>query len=360
MLTTYLLLPFSDLRKEQGVFYPKNDMKTKNITILILFIILISFLLGITQLIPLANTNLANHTQSSKNQKDTLIGVFVTKESLDLFDIEAYLKEHGNQLFSSNSENVISPEDNNKYQRKIYATPIEIADTNADGEPFFRKEYAFPNLDGYLLCHAKISDSNGAYCTTIADAIFCDIDISLSSTDNGEHVTLSAMIYSLVPKDGVSFFFNPVYQTATGEVYLISGTGSSVSGEVLGSTSTHTLEDSISFSNAEGIQKTDTATIQVSFQLIAKTDTLILSQMDANHHILESQTYRSGEMPSSITPLDSTAYLLLESISPDSDGNTVSSYELYDKDDTNLVTFIYKTNGVCVNTSTSITWESAQ
>lgn len=332
-------------------------MKTKIIKILILFLILIFFLLGITGLIPLANKNLTTRTQSITNQKDTLIGVFVTKESLDLFDIEAYLNEHGHKLLSSNSENVISLEDNSKYQHRIYATPIEVKATDTDGEPHFRKEYAFLDLDGYLLCHAEISDDNGEYSTTIADDVFSDIYTGLNSTDEGENVTLSAMIYSLPKDDGVSFFFNPVYQTANGDVYLTAGTGSSVSGEVLGSTCTHTLEDSVSFSNEEGIQRTDDTTIIISFQLIEKSDKLILSEMDANHQILDSKTYLSGEIPDSITPLDNTTYLVLEDIHTDSNGNIVSSYEIYDKNDPNLVTFVYEKDGVCVNKSTSILWK---
>lgn len=329
-------------------------MRKKYLKILFICIFLISFTLGLSGVIRLAKNE---PNTSTTSQKDTLIGVFVTRESLDLFDIEAYLNDHGQQLFSSNSENIIPLEDMNEYKQRIYATSIEIEDTTADGEPLFRKEYTFPDLDGYLLCHAEISDNNGEYSTTIADAIFCDIHSGLHTTDNGKHVTLSAMIYSLPQKDGVSFFFNPVYQTANGDVYLTSGTGSSVSGEILGGTCTHTLDDNISFSNGEK-KTTSTTTITVSFQVVEKPDALILTQMDANHQILTTHHYVSGEMPNTVIPLEDTAYLILETIHTDSNGNPVSSYEIYDKNDNILTTFLYKENGICVNVPTSIWWDT--
>uniref|UniRef100_UPI004056EF7F hypothetical protein n=1 Tax=Agathobacter sp. TaxID=2021311 RepID=UPI004056EF7F len=330
-------------------------MKPKTMKILFFYMLLISFALGISGLIPLAGNE---QNIAPANQKDALIGVFVTRESLDLFNMEACLNDHGHELFASGPENVVTLEDAAEYNHRIYATPIEAESVDADGEPHFRKEYIFEDLEGYLLCHAHISDNTGEYSTTIADDAFSDIYTSLNSTDEGEEVTLSAMIYSLPQEDGVCFFFNPVYQTAAGDVYLTAGTGSSVSGEALGSTSTHTLKDSLSFSGGEEVPKTNTATIIVSFQLIEKSEMLILNQMDANHEILHSQSYILGEMPDSITPLEDTAYLVLEDTYINSDGNTVSSYKIYDKDDPNLVTFIYKKDGVCVNKSTSIIWES--
>lgn len=335
-------------------FRKEDPMRKKHLKILFICILLISFTFGISGVIRLTNDEI---NTTITNQKDTLIGVFVTRESLDLFDMEAYLNDHAQELLSSNSENILPLEDTNKYKQRIYATPIEIEDTTADGEPLFRKEYIFPNLDGYLLCHAEISDSNGEYSTTIADDIFCDIHLGLHTTDNGKNVTLSAMIYSLPQEDGVSFFFNPVYQTENGDVYLTSGTGSSFSGEILGGTCTHTLDDRISFSNGEE-ETTSATTIEVSFQVVEKPDSLILTQMDANHQILTSHHYTSGEMPDTVIPLKDTAYLILETIYTDSDGNPVSSYEIYDKNDKILTTFLYKENGICVNVPTSIWWDA--
>ena len=51
--------------------------------------------------------------------QDMMIGVFITREYLDLFDFERYLEDNLNTVVNGGGE--ISPEDSEKYGGRLYA-----------------------------------------------------------------------------------------------------------------------------------------------------------------------------------------------------------------------------------------------
>ena len=79
-----------------------------------------------------------------KRVEERLIGVFLTTESLDLFDFDSYLKDN----ISDFSGGEIKLDGNtDKYQGRLYAELRQKTLTNTEtGEKLTTEEYVFPDL----------------------------------------------------------------------------------------------------------------------------------------------------------------------------------------------------------------------
>ncbi len=204
-------------------------MKTKKTivvlvgTVLILSIILIVFAINIV--------HLADTTVNTENEKDRLIGVLITTEYLDLFDRERHLNDTDKQVLNSGE---VSMDDSSAHQGRIYATlnddPYSNEETN---ETHMGKRYVFDEIDGIAYFCAMYKDDMGnSYQGDSGDNAITDGAMGISVTDEGESISLEGTIYVSTTNGSSHFYYNPVYQNANGEVYVMSGNGMSYGGEV--------------------------------------------------------------------------------------------------------------------------------
>lgn len=225
---------------------------------------------------------------------DRLIGMFITQEYLDLFDLEGYLNDHAGQIMFG-KEMVVDEAGSRKYAERVYAAYQETDDGFG--------EYVFEGLEGICFFNAEISDLEDGTLALQADPEVTDI--KMNESDEGSEI--EGTIYCSAGKNS-RFYFNPVYQTAEGEVYLLAGTG--ISGD---------LTDGAALSQRIHENRTTSKNGEVSSESYAVSITVcgkdaydgyVIAQMDAQDQKLQETVYAAEDMPDSITVLEDAAYLL--------------------------------------------------
>ena len=240
-------------------------MKRKTVLISFAIILVLAFCAGYSGLAALP----APEDNAADGGADRLIGVFVTREPLDLFDFDAYFEDNASKLLSGGE---IGADDAQKYSGRLYAVLRDKPYYNEDGTPAgSTKEYAFEGVEGFLLAAPRIGEGEDSYISFYADDGVSDSDFHLKTTDEGDSVELSAVIYALADRGTASFYPNPVYQTAAGEVYAVSGSGSSYGTPSPGMSGTFTLSENQSVSSA-GETSANASSVELRVEFVAPPD----------------------------------------------------------------------------------------
>ncbi len=279
-----------------------------------------------------------------------MVGVFITKEPLDLFDMEAYLED---RIGSLDDGAVISEADMLKYGGRHYGTLVGTPYTDENGGEQVTWTYAFPDLDGMLFATFLIYPtddpfSSVIYRTAAADEGISDIKNHFGASDKGEEILLEANIYLPRESGEVCFYFNPVYETADGTVYLTEGQGLMTS--TLDGAMTNTVTDTFIYSE-EGESKTSATEIKVNLQCVTPPDRVTLIQMNHRHEELTRSTFTPDTLPDAVTPEKDTAYLLIEETA----GDTVSR-KLLQPGDEGFDVFRHA-GELCVKETVSLNWD---
>lgn len=140
-----------------------------------------------------------------------MVGVLVTREPLDLFDAEGYLRDHAGQIANGGK---ISDADAQRYQNALFAEWSEA-----------EQRYVFAGADGYAWLCTEETDGEGAYTRMQNDDVFCDGTSAVHVTDAGTSYDFSTTLYARNNAGSVFFVANPLYQTGDGRVYARSGSG---------------------------------------------------------------------------------------------------------------------------------------
>lgn len=326
-------------------------MKNKSIGILLVCVLFVVFLLGVTDVITLADKDQSAESVNTI-QPDKLIGVLVTPEYLDLFNFDSYFEDNIDALTANNGVVTI---DSSEYEGRLYATLVDNTVVDSFGE---RKtpEYVFENVEGYLFYTATMKDEYGTYSSGSSDEAFSDGHSVFHSLDEGERIEIQSTIYVSTLSDIHTFYYNPVYQTADGKVYALSGTGHSYGSELTeGLTNTVSYEESSSHT-ANGVTITDSMRVEVTCKYVNPPTSIVITQMNDNNQILTSTVYEPDKLPDSITPMDETDYILLEILATDYYGNQVSNRELFEDNDTYLEPYYCREDGICVKKFIQLEW----
>lgn len=159
--------------------------------------------------------------QAQNSTEDRLVGVFVTEEYVDRGTPQLMVDSGGEISFAENREGIEG---------------TLIFDEHGP------KDIVFDGIEGYGIFDIKVWEENpGSYTSyTISDAIFSDGSWAMDIREMTEINTAEVTVY--VGPDGPrALYFNPVYQTAQGDVYMQPGTGLSWAESVEGVSSTHTM-----------------------------------------------------------------------------------------------------------------------
>lgn len=319
-------------------------MKNKYLILISIAVFIAAFVLGLTKTVDLSAKNAEQNTT-----QDKLIGIMVTKESLQLFDFESYFNDHAADIIKGN--NYIT--DTAGYNNRIYAQLTETAAIDeATGETVYSKEYIFPDIQGWYLYCATVYDEQSSYVTNIAGDGLCDVKSSNHYKDNGEERTMEATLYTVHGSDLYTVYMNPIYQTENGEVYLTDGTGIGGTGGL-----TKTITETVTI-KTDDEEQTYTGTFILHREEIDTPKSVTLTQMDKNNVLLQEDTYIAGQMPEAISPNAETAYVLVTTQSTDINGNMVEHRSLLQPSDAHLESFTVSKNGVCEKQYTEIHWSA--
>ena len=247
---------------------------------------------------------------------DKLIGVFVTEDYVDTFDIDSFAHENADKLVNGNV--TLSLEDSLKYQSRIYAVKSEKTSTGEDGSEVKSPVYDFEGIDG-LKClfltemqSRTVSDYSGEFidndypCHTLDSDMECssvfshNVDESAAGADTNE-TELNCYVYAFADssKEFIGMYCNPVYQDSEGNVYLTSGqcilTGGDAGSE--GLTLTNTINESYTETSVTGKTVSEKMSIAVTLQIVSAPVNFLFTQYDSSGMAIDSQNFAPENMP---------------------------------------------------------------
>lgn len=325
-------------------------MKRRSIALLMALVLAGAFLLGLSGLADF------HGEEGDARGHDLLVGVFITREYLDLFDFESFFNDNAGRALGGGE---ISAEDSAAYTGRIYAEEVprpltdpetgEVVDTVVD--------YQFPELEGWLVGCLEVIQEDGSYIRRIDDdEAIGDSHLAIIETDEGQETSIEATLYVDPRSMETAFYFNPVYQDAQGRVYVTSGQGfrsSGCTGE--GAAYSQTLSDSVT-SAVDGVTTTRTSSVQVSVETMFAPEQIVLLSYNAGGELMDRREYDPDAMPEELTPAEDTAYLVAESHKTGPEGEAVVNREIYGKEDDALETFHCREDGVLVKNFTALNW----
>lgn len=248
--------------------------------------------------------------------QDRLVGVVVTWEYLDLFDMEAYLNDHLDEVMEG--DHVAT--DTAAYQGCIYARETVQEQVNSEGEKYHYTEYDFDQVEGIALISYQVQvfsedgELNSSYFTSIAGEGIQDVCFGTTSMDltgDAYGVKGEGTIYIPNGSGEISFYTNPVYQDSEGRLYLVPGSG--MSSELYsGGMSTWVTEERTITRDGEEVTEVSEFVINVQGVDIAETVTLV--QMDGENQVLSRVEYGVDALPDAIEPEEGCAYIIVEEV----------------------------------------------
>lgn len=180
---------------------------------------IISTFLAVLLVMSFCGCQLAREDAAEGTGDDRLIGVFVTKEYLDLFDFEGYLNDNM-QNFTGGAISLDGGGE--QYQGRLYAVLQDHTLTDDSGKQTTTQEYVFPGVDGFSYFAAEIpaTDESESYISSGSDEAISDGMMSLSYGDEEDKITLDGTIYLSSVNGSIICYINPVYQAKDGSRLL--------------------------------------------------------------------------------------------------------------------------------------------
>ncbi len=318
----------------------------KKINLAALLVLIAAFTLG------LAGFSLAGSADAAETGTavDRLVGLLVTTEYLDLFDFDAYVAGNAGKLTDGGTHVI---EDSTAYIGRLWASYCE-QQSGQDGRP---QEYVFDSVEGFSYFCAYYTDASGDYTAMTNDGAISDARTALSTTDEGESITLEGVIYLATQAKIDTLYCNPVYQTADGRVYATSGSGIGFGGmEGAGARFSTTLDQDIT-QTVNGRTQRYQFSITLAIERMDLPERVSVLQFDAQNTLLSRADYVPGELPETITPEPGAAYLLVETQLRDWDSQQQTSRALYAPGEDGFETFHSREDGICVAQYTALDWE---
>jgi hypothetical protein len=314
----------------------------------------IIFVLGVCLTLALTGCQLAKENLDETTAEDRLVGVFVTTQYLDLLDLDGYLQDNLDSF--SGGDVTLSTEDVKPYEGKLYAKLFSRTVTNEEtGEAIETEEYAF-DVEGICFFAPTIpaKDGNESYVTTNFDEAIADSHLKLSDGDAEASLALEGTIYSaLATHAETTFYINPVYQSADGSVYAVSGNG--VHGNNLANmTYSQSIEGTVS-TVENGKAHTHRCSAALTFQGMIAPNRIVVLQMSEESVVLSKAEFAPNALPEAFELDAETAYLVVES---HGDGATSAEVvrAIYERGNEQMETFRMREDGICIKQNTTLIW----
>ncbi len=280
-------------------------------------------------------------------QNDRLIGAYITKEHLDLFDMEGYFNDHASSFFKG-GEVII--EDQKQYQGRLYATLQLISPET--GERSETGEYVFEDLDGVaFFVPQRTMPDGGSYIGATTDNAVCGVHLAVG--DNSTSITGTLYVE---PGTFAVAYVNPVYQSSDGQVYVTMGSGVSFSGvEGEGMAFTQTMDEKNTITE-NGQTQEQSFKIAVTVEVKNKITGVDIVQMDAGHNRLAVAHYAPGDLPEIVAAEPAAAYIVVETQSISAEGKTVDR-EVFGREDESFTGYHAREDGIFEPVFVQLQWK---
>lgn len=260
----------------------------------------------------LGGCRLAQEEAEAQNSEgDSLVGVFVTEEHLDVGMHEVAINSGGEVSLVEKKAEIAGRIvlDENGWQEIVF-------DGTEDPEGI--------EIKGFGIYDIKVWEEGQEHYTLygIADNIFSDVYWATKSGDNLESNTVEATIY-VEPGGPQGLYFNPVYQTSQGDIYMQPGSGLFSSERSEGMSGTHTIswKSSIAQAGQEVVEESSfaisitCAVPPTAYRLLFMGEDSRISKIMTGDELAEM--WESGQWELKVPA--GTAYLLLEQEKEDGD-----------------------------------------
>lgn len=241
----------------------------------------------------LAGCSLAlEETGVQGEEADRLAGIFVTERYVDGGAAELSVDWKGEVSVKENPQ-------------KIMGTLVMDEHGPAD--------VVFEGIEGYGIYEIRMDgEFPEAVCSYgIVDDIFSDVSWEMGDVN----LSIEAAIYVEPGKNG-AFYFNPVYQTPQGQVYLLPGTGLTCGEMTEGGASSHTLS-AVRKVTENGQETAEGSSVKVNILCAERPESYSLLFMDDDNRVAAVMTgeelsglWDAGQWE--VTVPAGTAYLILE------------------------------------------------
>ena len=307
-------------------------------------------LIAISMMGILSGCTLAKESAGDEEvSQDRLIGLFITQESIDGFDAEAYLEEHIGDLIGGKE---VMPEDTSSKNR-IYGEIDKKDSENPDDW-----EISFGEIEGINFFQPIIhEEGEEPFSMIFADEI-CDVNVCYFTTDEGDSVELTGTLYTIASDKEIVYYNNPVYQTAKGDIYVIPGMGSGLDGSSMGISMADSIEEEWNITNGKEKESGKTK-ITINHALSYKPLQIRIHQMDIDNQVIKTEEYIVGTLPEKMIMNNNTAYILVETEWDHPQKDDYVTRELYEREeeDTYIEMFSVTENGRLEKQSTEITFD---
>lgn len=221
---------------------------------------------------------------------DQLVGVYVTTEHVDLFDTEAFLNDNTQKILTGEDIMV----DGRQYAERLYGKFVEGED-----DPY----YEFDGVKGFPFSSLNIKQGK-------------DLESGYDISHHLEGGTLDATLYVPTGNHDYTFFFNPIYQTKAGEVYLVPGAGLSGDLSTAGTSMSQEIKEETTVI-IDGTSTQETVRVNCTITSVDLVDRMIWVQMDQNCRMLRKTEVQTSQAPETFTPEPETAFILVENYKAD-------------------------------------------
>ena len=236
-----------------------------------------------------------------------MIGVFITREYLDLFDFESYLEDNLNTAMNGGGE--ISPEDMEKYGGRLYA---EKTDEGYD--------FGIEGMGAFCVQ----GEQDGVPYSASYNIGPMSLSLHSTVTDEGTNCDYSGTVY--VHCGGLeAFYTNPVYQDSEGRVYLTAGVG--ISSEIVDGSSMSQAMSSEYTTTSEGKTQTYSMCVEITYMGAELPRSYRVLHMSKDSELLQADDYTPETLPEQIRPCKGAEYLIIETQNQDNVTRQVVSRE---------------------------------
>lgn len=226
----------------------------------------------------------------------------------------------------------------------VTTQPLPVADDDRLYAEYIDGEYVFRGVGGMPFFFTNKDNTISAH----KDKVFTNASSTLKGTnDDQQNVELKAKLYLSTSFDEM-LYQNPVYQTASGEVYAVAGQGAQYNGE--GMRGSFSLSESVR-RYEDGKMMSYGTSVNIDVEVIAVPEKIIVSQFDGGGKLLSSESFAPGRLPDSMN--SSAAYIVVGTVS-----QSGTKYEVFQPEDNSISALYCRADGVCVKQSCSVSWES--
>lgn len=291
--------------------------------------------------------------ETESAERDRLIGVFLTREHLDLFDWEGYFNDNAGAL--AGGGHAIDETDTAAYGGRLYATLTRETRTDDAGEQHERLDCTFEGIEGIRYFAVE----EGITTHMISDPGISGVHQAITDTEEAKRIDLEAVLYveAAAETETVVWYLNPVYQSTDGSVYLTAGHGTSLAGGMTEGASFSTKFDETETVTVDGKSVETGASVSVRIESKFPAERINVLQMDAGHAVVARTEYDAGALPEEIVPLPGTEYLIVETVKRDLAGEEIVSRALYGREETKFITFCRGDGTVLLEQYTRLEWE---